>query len=139
MGSFKLNLAQLFSQEETPQWQRHGSFSVTSESAWLIQACPAICRTEAAANTSEISDKPYPPDKVMHLFEAFRSQVEQSLLFLKSVMKAEVYVRNAGDAQPQLLFRASAACQVRRALPCFQDSFAIAQCQTASQLCSTHV
>lgn len=48
----------------------------------------------------------------MELFEGMRAQVEQLLLFLKSVRSAAVYIREAGDAAPRLLFQATLDTQV---------------------------
>ena len=82
------------------------------------------CRTEANAKTSDICERTYSPSSVHALFESFRSQAGNSLLFLKSVTKLSVHVRAPGSQSPQLLFQAAASLQVQRAclplssLPC---------------------
>jgi len=47
------------------------------------------------------------------LFEAFRLQAENSLLFLKSVTKLSVHVKPTGSQSSQKLFELTASTQVR--------------------------
>ncbi len=75
------------------------------------------CRTEELAKQSEIKGQAYTPSSVLSLFEGMRAQVERTLLFLKSVRSAAVYVRDAGDEAPRLLFRASMDTQVPNSPP----------------------
>ncbi len=85
---------------------------------WHPEACVGCYhRTEAAAKTSDICERAYSPSSVHELFEGFRSQAENSLLFLKSVSKLSVHVRAAGSQSPQLLFSATASTQVLCGLP----------------------
>ena len=71
-----------------------------------------MCRDDSSAKMSNICEQAYSPSKIRALFEGFRSQAENSLLFLKSVTKLSVYVKAAGSQSPQLLFQATASAQV---------------------------
>ncbi|BDA44284.1 probable Sacsin [Coccomyxa sp. Obi] len=64
-------------------------------------------RTEELAKQSEIKGQAYSPSSVRLLFDGMRTHIERTLLFLKNVRSAAVYVREAGDEAPRLLFRAS--------------------------------
>ncbi len=70
-------------------------------------ACLLPCRTEELAKQSEIKGQAYSPSSVRLLFDGMRAHIERTLLFLKSVRTAAVYVRDAGDETPRLLFRAN--------------------------------
>ena len=74
------------------------------------QTC--VCRNDSSAKTSDICEQAYSPSSIRALFEGFRSQAENSLLFLKSVAKLSVHVKAAGSQSPQLLFQATASAQV---------------------------
>jgi hypothetical protein len=76
-------------------------------------------RTEELAKQSDIKGQAYSPSSVLSLFEGMRAQVERTLLFLKSVRSAAVYVREAGDETPRLLFRASMDTQVNNNITAF--------------------
>ena len=69
-------------------------------------------RNVSSAKTSDICEQAYSPGSIRVLFEGFRSQAENSLLFLKSVTKLSVHVKAAGSQSPQLLFQATASVQV---------------------------
>ena len=71
-----------------------------------------MCRNDSSAKTSDICEQAYSPSSIRALFEGFRSQAENSLLFLKSVTKLSVHVKAAGSQSPQLLFQATASAQV---------------------------
>ena len=77
-------------------------------------------RSEKTAPQSDIKPSACTPEQVLHLFQAFKEQLPQALLFLKSVRKVSVWARQpAGTAaEPgcssssrfdglQLLFQAS--------------------------------
>ena len=72
--------------------------------------CP--CRSYSCAKMSDICEQAYSPGSIRALFEGFRSQAENSLLFLKSVTELSVHVKAAGSQSPQLLFQATASAQV---------------------------
>ena len=69
-------------------------------------------RNASSAKASDICEQAYSPSSIRALFEGFRSQAENSLLFLKSVTKLSVHVKAAGSQSPQLLFQATASAQV---------------------------
>ena len=71
-----------------------------------------MCRNDSSAKTSDICEQAYSPSSIRALFEGFRSQAENSLLFLKSVTKLSVHVKAAGSQSPQLVFQAAASPQV---------------------------
>ena len=91
----------------------------------IITISTGYCRTEAAAKTSDICERSYSPSSVHALFAGFRSQAENSLLFLKSVIKLSVHVRAAGAQAPQLLFSATASTQVLSRLSCHEVTLLI--------------
>lgn len=70
------------------------------------------CRTDSAAKISDICEQAHGSSSVRALFEGFRSQAENALLFLKSVTKLSVHVKAADSQSPELLFEASASTQV---------------------------
>ena len=61
---------------------------------------------------SDICERAYSPSSIRALFEGFRLQAENCLLFLKSVTKLSIHVKAAGSQVPQLLFEATASPQV---------------------------
>lgn len=60
-------------------------------------------RSQQAAAVSEIKGSECTVDSVLQLFEGFRAQLPQALLFLKSVRKVEVYVKHSGSEVPMAL------------------------------------
>jgi len=79
---------------------------------WTQRSCVGSGRTEELAKQSEIKSQAYSPGSIRELFEGMRAQVERLLLFLKSVRSAAVFIREAGDAAPHLLFQATVDTQV---------------------------
>lgn len=63
------------------------------------------CRTEKTAAASEIKSAAYSPADVLALFAAFQQQAGEALLFLKNLRTVGLYVQDAGDAEPRLLYR----------------------------------
>ena len=75
------------------------------------------CRTNETAKMSDICERAYSPSSIRALFEGFRLQAENSLLFLKCVTKLSIHVKAAGSQSPQLLFEATASPQVSFSRP----------------------
>ena len=70
------------------------------------------CRTNKTAKMSDICERAYSPSSIRALFEGFRLQAENCLLFLKSVTKLSIHVKAASSQSPQLLFEATSSPQV---------------------------
>jgi len=74
-------------------------------------------RTERLATTSDIKPKAYSPEDVQALFKAFREEALHALLFLKSVSRAELWVKEAAGTEPRLIFAVEAEGKGAKANP----------------------
>jgi hypothetical protein len=73
-------------------------------------------RTEQTAALSEIKGEPYAPANVLALFELFRHQSCEVLLFLKHLRRVSVFLRREGEEAPQLLYRSTLSLPQARGL-----------------------
>ena len=87
---------------------------------------------------SDICERAYSPSSIRALFEGFRLQAENCLLFLKSVTKLSIHVKAAGSQSPQLLFEATASPQVPFSHPIFYVYISLIAEQDAFQKQNDH-
>ena len=74
-------------------------------------------RSAEIAPLSQIKPQAYQPSDVLALFENFKGQAAHALLFLKSLKKVELWVRDSPSTQPRQLFSAEATTSLPGALP----------------------
>ena len=66
-------------------------------------------RSQEVASASNIKPQAYTPEDVLALFDNFKAQAAHSLLFLKSLRRVELWVRDSANSEPQKVFAGGVA------------------------------